>query len=191
MKNLLRVTVLVLALVLGNNVSAKDIEVKANKEQLVVKLENTQEGSTLVLTDMDGEILFKDTLMESSYKKALNLHNIPSGTYFLKFEKNESIVTTVITKNDEGVNVNNASSKIFFKPFYKTIEDKVMVSFTNPGNEDAIFRVYDRNGNLMNSSTNNDLVIKKTFDFSEVPSGKYMISLTVGDRTITKTITLG
>ena len=66
-----------------------------------------------------------------------------------------------------------------------------MVSFTNPGNEDAIFRVYDRNGNLMNSSTNNDLVIKKTFDFSEVPSGKYMISLTVGDRTITKTITLG
>ena len=36
MKNLLKVTVLVLALVLGNIVNAKDIEVKVKKEQLVV-----------------------------------------------------------------------------------------------------------------------------------------------------------
>ena len=53
------------------------------------------------------------------------------------------------------------------------------------------YRWYDADGNLMTTSTNNDLVVKKTFDFSEVPAGKYMIALTVGDRTITKTITLG
>ena len=191
MKNLLRVTVLVLALVLGNTLNAKDIEVKVKKEQLVVSLENTQGGSTLILTDMNGEVLFKDTLMKSSYKKALDLHSIPQGTYFLKLEKEDSIVTTVISKDNEGVTVNKASSKIFFKPFYKTLEDKVMVSFTNPGYEKATFRVYDMEGNLMTSSTNNDLVVKKTFDFSEVPAGKYMIALTVGERTITKTITLG
>ena len=191
MKNLLKVTVLVLALVLGNIVNAKDIEVKVKKEQLVVSLENTQEGSSLILTDMSGEVLFKDTLMESSYKKALDLHSIPKGTYFLNFEKDDSIVTTVIRKDNDGVTVNKASSKIFFKPFYKTLEDKVMVSFTNPGYENATFRVYDADGNLMTTSTNNDLVVKKTFDFSEVPAGKYMIALTVGDRTITKTITLG
>ncbi|MCL6219407.1 T9SS type A sorting domain-containing protein [Zunongwangia pacifica] len=191
MKNLFRTVVLVLALGLVNTLSAKDIEVKVKEEKLMVALDNTQEGSTLILTDMNGEVLFKDTLMETSYKKALDLHSIPKGTYFLNFEKEDSIVTTVINKNTDGVTVNKASSKIFFKPFYKTLEDKVMVSFTNPGYEDATFRVYDAEGNLMTSSTNNDLVVKKTFDFSEVPAGKYIISLRVGDRTITKTITLG
>jgi len=191
MKNLFRTVVLVLALGLVNTLSAKDIEVKVKEEKLMVALDNTQEGSTLILTDMNGEVLFKDTLMETSYKKALDLHSIPKGTYFLNFEKEDSIVTTVINKNTDGVTVNKASSKIFFKPFYKTLEDKVMVSFTNPGYEDATFRVYDAEGNLMTSSTNNDLVVKKTFDFSEVLAGKYIISLRVGDRTITKTITLG
>ena len=191
MKNLFKATVLVLVLVLGNTLNAKDIEVKVSEEKLVVELDNTQEGSTLILADMNGEVLFKDALMESSYKKALDLHSIPSGTYFLNFEKNDSILTTVITKDAEGVTVKKTESKIFFKPFYKTLEDKVLVSFTNPGYEDATFRIYDAEGTLMSSSTNNDLVVKKTFDFSEVPAGEYVISLKVGERTITKTITLG
>ncbi|MDN3594273.1 T9SS type A sorting domain-containing protein [Zunongwangia endophytica] len=191
MKNLSRIAVLVLALVLTNTLSAKDIEVKINDDKLVVELDHSQKGSTLVLTDTNGEVLFRDALMETSYKKALDLHTIPTGTYFLDFEKDDSILTTVITKNADGVTVNRSASKIFFKPFYKTVEDKVLVSFTNPGYDNATFKVYDQSGNLMSSSTNNDLVVKKTFDFSEVPAGKYVIALKVAGHTITKTITLG
>ncbi|WP_417887861.1 hypothetical protein [Zunongwangia sp.] len=190
MKNLLKISLLALTLVLSNTLSAKDIDVKVNKEnRLVVELANSQKGAELVLADIHGEVLFKDYLKSSSYKKALDLNEIPRGTYFLSIEREDSILTTVISKSNKGVIVNDENSKIFFKPFFKTVDgNKVKVSFTNPQYKDANFRVYDDNGIEVASSVNNDLVVKKTFDFSNVPSGKYTISLLVGDQVVDKTL---
>lgn len=190
MKNLLKVSLLVLTLVLSNTLLAKDIEVKVSEEnRLVVELDNSQRGAEVVLTDVRGEILFKDYLQSSSYKKALDLNAIPKGTYFLSVEKEDSILTTVISKSNHGVIVNDEASKIFFKPFFKTVEgNKVMVSFTNPQYEAANFKVYDDEGTEVASSVNTDLVVKKTFDFSNVPSGEYTISLRVGNHVVNKSL---
>ncbi|WP_417887862.1 hypothetical protein [Zunongwangia sp.] len=190
MKNLLKISLLALTLVLSNTLSAKDIDVKVNKEnRLVVELANSQKGAELVLADIHGEVLFKDHLKSSSYKKALDLNEIPRGTYFLSVEKEGSILTTVISKSNRGVMINDEASKIFFKPFFKTVDgNKVMVSFTNPKSQEVNFKVYDREGTEVASSVNTDLVVKKTFDFSKVPGGEYTISLRVGNQVINKSL---
>ena len=183
----------VLLLVMGVEMkAADDFDVRVSGNQmLTVELDKVEKGTILFFEDKNGEVLFQDRLANNGhYSKAFNLEVIPAGVYYLKLEKENSIQTTEVTKSQQGLKLSGKSSSIVFKPCFKVENKLVRVFLTNPGESTAYFNVYDRNGNLVHSLAYDDLVVNRTFDFSKVPAGEYIISVKVGGNTFHRTVKL-
>lgn len=193
MKNVLRMSILVVFLLTGVNVKASEsfgVRVM-DKQNLLVELERVEEGTVLLLQDKNGEILFRDSIMsKESYKKILNLEVIPSGTYFLSLEKENRILSTVLVKNSAGVEIKEEVSGIIFKPAYKVEDGKVRFFLSNPEKNNIQVTVYDENGVEIGSSSSSKAVIRKTFDFSNVPAGNYIMQVKTKDRNFSRKLTV-
>ena len=176
-------------LVLGYNAqAAKDFNVAVAKNQiLMVELNEVQEGDLLTLLDVDGKVLYKETNLNTNFQKSLSLAYVPDGTYFLNLEGMNTIFAREVVKNGNTVEVKK-DSQIIFKPIYQQTDNVLKVSYTNPNKETVKAFVYDEKREIVSTLKNNDLVMKKTFDFSGVPAGNYMLAMFVGDRSYYKPV---
>lgn len=188
MKNLIKNAIFVILLTAGVAAHAGEgINVKVN-EGLTLEVILAEKG-TLKLEDQKGEVLYKDaSINENSYKRMISLAEIPDGTYFLEFEKEDSIVTSVINKN--GGEINIVDDAIVFKPVFDVKETSVKFLLTNPTQKRATLKVYDEDGKLVGEAINTDFVFKKTLDFSKMPKGEYTVSLRIGENNFLKTVSL-
>lgn len=189
MKSVIKTTVLTLLLVIGYNVqAAKDFNVAVAKDQILrVELNEVQEGDLLTLLDVEGKVLYKEANLNTNFQKSLSLVYVPNGTYFLNLEGINTIFAREIVKKGNKVEVKK-NSKIIFKPIYKQTDKILKVSYTNPNKETVKVFVYDAAGNIVSALKNEDLVMKKTFDFSAVPAGDYILAMFVGDRSYYKPV---
>ncbi len=188
MKNVIKNAIFAILLTAGVAAHANErINVKVN-EGLTLEVVFAEKG-TLKLEDQKGEILYKEvSINEKSHNKMISLAEIPDGTYFLEFEKEDSIVTSVINKKAGEINI--VDEAIVFKPVYEVKEKAVKFLLTNPMEKKATLKVYDTNGNLVGESVNSDFVFKKTLDFSKMPAGEYTVSLRIGENNFLKTVSL-
>lgn len=194
MKNVLRIVFLVVLLLVGNFAEASEgFGVRMTEEQvLLVELAETKQGAVLILEDKNGNILFRDSITsQGSYKKRLHLELIPKGIYYLNLEKENRILSTILLKNNTGVAIQENSSGIIFKPCYKIEKGKVKFFLTNPGEKNVRIIVYDLKGELIGSTSGSGAVIRKTFDFSGVPGGKYILHVKTENRSFLKKLTVG
>mgnify|MGYP003681884971 CR=1 FL=1 len=189
MQRRMKTLVFTLLLIVGYNVqAAKNFDVAvADNQILMVELEDAQEGDLLTLLDVEGKVLFKDAHLNNKFQKSLSLELVPDGTYFLHLEDENSIYAKEIEKKNNTITVKR-DSQIFFKPNFKQIDKQVKVSFTNPDQKNIQVYVFDANGEVVTNIVNNDLVLKKTFDFSAVPAGDYMLAVFSGDRSYYRTV---
>ncbi|MBW2962081.1 T9SS type A sorting domain-containing protein [Mesonia aestuariivivens] len=189
MQKTIKTIVFTLLLIVSYNANAaKNFEVAVAKNQiLMVELNDAQAGDMLTLLDAEGKVLFKEMNLTSDFQKQLSLEMVPDGKYFLHLEDENSIYAREIVKRKQTITVNEAS-KIIFKPTFKEENNQLKVAFTNPNEEIMHLYVYDEKGNIVTSLKNNDLVIKKTFDFSKVPAGNYMLAVVSSERSFYKSI---
>ncbi|GGZ63723.1 hypothetical protein GCM10008088_26500 [Mesonia mobilis] len=190
MQKTMKTIVVTLLLVLGfNNVqAAKNFDVAVAKNQiLMVELNDAQEGDMLTLLDVDGKVLFKEEQLGNKFQKSLSLELLSEGTYYLHLEDANTIYTKEIVKENSSVIVKK-DSQIIFKPTFKQVKNQVKLSFTNPSEENTQVFVYNAKGEIVSSLRNSDLVLKKTFDFSEVPAGDYMIAVLTDSRSFYKSV---
>lgn len=189
MKNVLNMSMLVIFLLAGGYAKASgnlDVRVTDN-QNLLVELGKVEEGTVLLLQDKNGEILFKDSILaKNSYRKILNLEVIPMGTYFFSLEKENRIQFTVLVKDSAGLKIKEDVSGVVFKPCYKMENDMVNFFLTNPKGERIEITVYDETGIEVGSTTSSNTVVEKTFDFSKVPAGNYMLQVNTKDRNFSK-----
>ena len=192
MRNLFKFTILALMLTASLNIKAAEgLDVRINEETLFVEVQNSFMNATLTLKDEEGNLIFKDGLIDNkSYRKTLNFATAHTGTYYLNFENEFYIFTKVIKRSNKGVKIDKEASEIIFKPTYKISDRKLMFSLTNPEERMTQIEVYDVRGELVNSITANDLIIKKTLDFKRVPKGEYLIKIKRGQQVFTKTVNL-
>ncbi|MCF4101946.1 T9SS type A sorting domain-containing protein [Gillisia sp. M10.2A] len=192
MGNLFKLSILALMLTASFNVKAAEgLDVRINEETLFVEVQNSFMNASLTLKDEEGNLIFKDGLIDNkSYKKTLNFGTAQIGTYYLNFENEFYIFKKVIHRLNKGVKIDKEASEIIFKPTYKISERKLMFSLTNPEEKMTQIEVYDVRGELVNSITSNDLIIKKTFDFKRVPKGEYLVKIKRGQQVFTKTMNL-
>ncbi|MDT0644060.1 hypothetical protein RM553_14580 [Zunongwangia sp. F363] len=193
MKYAFRLVIVTLLLGISFNVkAADDLAVKVKEKTILVEVGNSYEEGTLSLQDEQGRVLFKDGLMEDgSYSKALNLADAPMGIYFLQFENKYHIYTKVITKNEEGIHVEDKTSEITFKPTFKVENKKVMFSLANPTEGVAKVKIYNSLGQLMATTQGKGAVVTKTIDFKNVPDGEYRIEINTKKDHFFKTVNLG
>lgn len=191
MKN--RIKLFFVALVLGISMSAKAsdgwaVTVDA-KQNLVVEIKKNLQKATLTLQDQDGNIYFKDGLMDKeSYTKSMNMEGLPDGTYYVKFENEYNIFTEVVTKAGNSIEVKKDTDEVIFKPSFKTEGKVVKFLFTNPKEEQTEVKVLDASGELVGMLSARSTVVQRSFDFSNVPSGTYRIKVDSGAKHFTQEV---
>ncbi len=190
MKNLIKQSVFAGLLWFGmTSVTANNLKVEIFENQIIVELNNDPGGSTLYFKDQRGEILYREHLKPSStYRKNLSLEVIPSGTYYLNLDFENKILSTVIIKNENGIRIQGRNSRIIFKPCFKVDGKKVSIFLTNTENKNSQVLIYDSNGILMESLATGSQDLRKTFDFSQVPPGDYLIQVKWGKHNYDKKI---
>lgn len=191
MKNVIKNAIIALLFIMSANANAGEgIDVKLDGNQTIeIAL---KEKGTLTFQDRKGEILYKDSCVNGdSYKRHINLAEIPEGTYFLKFDKDDSILTSEIVKTKSGINIDKSSSTIVFKPVFKVNGKMVNFLLSNPTEGKVRLRVYDVKGVLVGKAEEKEgYVFKRTLDFSSMPAGDYTISLTVGENNFVKVLSI-
>ena len=190
MQRKMKTLVFTLLLIIGYNVqAAKNFDVAVDENQnLRVELNDVQDGDMLTLIDVEGKVLYKELHLSNKFNKSLSLEEVPNGTYFLHLEDDNTIYAREILKTGNTVEIKN-ESQIIFKPTFKQVDNQVKLSFTNPNKANILLYVYDNEGNIVTAIENSDLVVKKTFDFSAVPAGDYMLAVFSGDRSYYRTVT--
>jgi hypothetical protein len=192
MKNVFKVTLLVILLNTGFKMeAAEDLDIKVlDSQNLMVELNSGSKGNVLLLKDKFGKVLFRDSITTNSfYNKTFNLELVPNGIYYLNLDNESRIQTTIIAKTNSGLEIEKESGFVF-KPLYK-IEDKlVRILFTNSEQKKTFLKVYDSSGILIGNLTSKEVVLKKTLDFSNVPSGKYRIEIGINGQNFTKEVNL-
>ncbi|GAA4647142.1 hypothetical protein GCM10023115_51040 [Pontixanthobacter gangjinensis] len=155
------------------------LDLKVNQEQsLIVEVKKNQKGAILSLRDEQGEIVFKDFVNDADeYTKVLNFTNLPVGEYSFILEKEFSISTSKIRKNEENIQILEDSYVLVFKPLYKQREEKVLLYLANPEENRVVIKIFDKFGVLVGEISCRDVVIKRTLDFSKVPPGSYFVEI--------------
>ena len=193
MKSLLKTLVLFTAILLSLNVNAADgIAVTVNDNFKVnVAYTNAIEGAQIYLEDAEGERLFSEyTGAAANDSKTLSLEELPVGKYYLIYEDVYAKSYTTISRTVNGLDIVSDEGKTIFKPSYKVDNGLVLISFTNPKEVKTITRIYNENGEIIESISNNNLIVKQAFDLNALPAGTYKIGVSLGEDFFTKEITL-
>ncbi|WP_442844755.1 hypothetical protein [Leeuwenhoekiella sp. H156] len=193
MKSLFKTLVLFTAILLSLNVNAADgIAVTVNDNFKVnVAYTNAIEGAQIYLEDAEGERLFSEyTGATANDSKTLSLEELPVGKYYLIYEDVYAKSYTTISRTINGLDIVSDEGKTIFKPSYKVENGLVLISFTNPKEVKTKTRIYDVNGEIIESLANSDLIVKQALDLNALPAGTYRIGVSIGDDFFTKEITL-
>lgn len=192
MKNAIKFSLLVILLNTGYTMEAAEgLDIKVlDGQNIIVELNGGSKGNILLLKDEFGMVLFKDSITtNSSYRKAFNLELVPNGIYYLNLDNRSGIQTSVISKTNYGLEIEKEFGLVF-KPFFKIINKQVRVLLTNPEESETFLNVYDSSGILVGNIKSKEMMIKKTLDFSNVPSGKYRIEIEINGQKFTEEVNL-
>ncbi len=192
MKNVFKVTLLVILLNTGFMMeAAEDLDIKVlDSQNLMVELNSGSQGNVLLIKDKFGKVLFRDSITSSStYHKTFNLELVPNGIYYLNLDNESRIQTTAIAKTNSGLEIEK-ESRFVFKPSFKIKDKQIRVLLTNPEQKKTFLNIYDSSGILVGNLYSKELVLKKTLDFSNVPSGKYRIEIEINGQNFTKVVNL-
>ncbi len=195
MKRVINLSLFVCAILFSTVVKASDVlSVKIeNSSTINVSLSNISKGQKLYLKDYEGNIMFNMTLNAmDSYRKYFNFSTVANGIYFVETETEFEIKVTPVLKNQKGIALINKSVVTIFKPKVLIDKSRVRVMLTRIENSPLGISIYDTEGvRLFDEKVKEDtLIFERTYDFSDVPSGKYIIYFTLDDRTFKKEVSI-
>ncbi len=195
MKRVINLSLLVCAILFSTVMKASDImSVKIeNSSTLNVSLSNISKGQKLYLKNYSGKILFDITLdAMPSYRKYFNLNTVKDGIYFVETETEFDIKVTPVLKNPQGIALINNSVITVFKPKILVENSMVRVMLTRSEKLPLSVSIYDSAGVMLFAEKvkNDDLIFERAYNFSGVPSGKYLINFDLKDRKFSKEISI-
>ncbi|RZS93970.1 hypothetical protein [Aquimarina brevivitae] len=195
MRRMIKTFVLICTALVTLNANASDIlSVKIENESTIhVSLEHALKGQKLYLKNYEGEVLFTMTLAaDQSFQKTFDLTLVKDGIYFVETETAFDIKVTPVVKNAQGVALIDTSVKLLFKPTIKVKKGMIHILFNNIEGNKVTLSINDEEGIELHEEqiSNQEYVIKRAFNFAEVPSGKYTIHFTTGDRTFKEEVSI-
>ncbi|WP_405325829.1 T9SS type A sorting domain-containing protein [Leeuwenhoekiella sp. LLG6367-2.1] len=191
MKTTIKTLVLALVLAVSFNMNAADGIAVTINENFIVKVEYTNaiEGAQIYLEDSRGQKLFKEFAGKNANDyKTLSLEALPTGKYYLVYEDDYAKSYTSINKKNTGLDIVSDEARTIFKPNYRIQDDIILISFTNPKEVKTTTRVYDENGEVIESITDRNLVVKQALNLSGLKNGTYLVGITIGQDYFSKEI---
>lgn len=183
----------VLTLLLSMSLQAADkVEVaKNNKTSVVIEATETKEGDEVMIRNQRGEVLYREQLDASgTYKKILQFSLFDNGVYIISFENDDKVTHYNVIKEDQGIKLLEVNKDLHdFKPIVKRNDDLAHIFFTNANLNDVELRITDDSGEELSSTKfEEELIIKRSYDLSRLPSGKYSLMIKVGEQSFTRVL---
>ena len=196
MKKLIRIGLLsaaLLATVVANASNKLNVKVASKASKILsISLAEVTSGETILIKDINGEILFSEELEAAhDYNKVFSLSTLPEGLYFIEDNEEGKIQSTPILVTKEDVSLVENAVKTYIAPDI-TINDNVMnVLINNDNHTDVSISVYNEAGTLLNKSNHNtNTIVLGSFDISKLTYKTLTVSVTEGDYNFTKEIEL-
>ena len=196
MKKLIRIGLLsaaLLATVVANASNKLNVKVASKASKILsISLEEVTSGETILIKDINGEILFSEELEAAhKYNKVFSLSTLPAGLYFIEDNEEGKIQSTPILVTKDAVSLVEDAAKTYIAPDI-TINDNVMsVLINNDNHTDVSISVYNEAGTLLNKSNHNtNTIVLGSFDISKLTYKTLTVSVTEGDYNFTKEIEL-
>ncbi len=196
MKRVMNLCLLVACTVLlSTTAKASDVmSVKIeNSSTLNVSLSNISKGQKLYLKNYSGKVLFDITLDAMPlYRKYFDFNTVKDGIYFVETETEFDVKVTPVVKNEKGIALINQSVITVFKPKVLVENSLVRVMLTRSEKSPLHVSIYDREGVMLfrENVEEGTTIFERAYNFSGVPSGKYLIRFDLRDRKFVKEISI-
>ena len=194
MKNLARKSLLVVGLMMSLSIQANDAEIINNEKEnkgTNMRFENVQQGSTLIIKDENGFLLFKESIEQTGdYSKTFDLTTLPNGNYYFELNSELKIVVIPFNVNSSEVMLDKESEEFICKPVVRAKDNMVYVSRSGIEKAPLSYKIYYANNyDLVHSiQFDESEEVKKAYDFSAAKKGNYVIVFESNGRKFTKNI---
>ena len=172
--------------------AAENVKVaKNNNSSIVIEATDIMKGDEVIIRNQIGNVLYREQLdANETYKKIFQFSLFDNGVYIVSFENNFKVEYYDVIKNDNGIQLVNVNNNHFsFKPVIKRDHNLAHVFLTNQNLKNVELRIVDRSGEELSSTRfNDDLIIKRSYDLSRLPSGNYSLIIEVGNETFTRVL---
>ena len=192
---MMKSSITVLILLISMSIQAADNVkvIKNNNTSIVIEATETMKGDEIIIRNQKGNVLYSEQLgANKTYEKIFQFSLFDNGVYIVSFENNFKVEYYNVIKDDNGIqllNINNGH--LSFKPIVKRDHDLAHVFLTNKSLENVELRIVDQSGEeLTTTRFNDELIIKRSYDLSRLPSGKYSLIIEIGNQTFTKALNL-
>lgn len=187
MKNL-GVKLLAVILLLGTmGINAATI---TEKSVTVLKYQDVKEGYKVSIKDNFGAILYKETIQnEGNYVKGFDLTTLPEGDYSFELEKDFEIKVQPFKVVNSKVEFLKNENYSIYKPVITKKNGYAYISQLAFGDEVKI-KILINDSVIHSEVIENELELRKIFDFTEVPFNDYTVIITIKDRSFVNNIRL-
>lgn len=172
------------------NTSERSLKVsKKNSKAVVLKLGDLSAGTEISIWGQDGQLLFQDNTMESSYSKVFNLNSLSHGEIYLEIESSTTLEILPIEVTASSARIKRSAEKIIEKPVVKQSGENAKVFF-GENNDDAKVTLFDANNDIVYRHTVADGTGSKTYDLSKLAEGAYKFQIKTNGKTFFHTVIL-
>ena len=166
--------------------------ISSNSYVFIIQLSDIKYDTQCLLLNQQGVVIYKEDIASAdSYRRSLNLMELPDGTYELKIEDDYKIETITLIKNNGKVAAANQVKTITFKPQIVLKDTQLNVSLLALNNEKLTISIIDENQNIISEKKlSGSMNLGQSYDLSQLNSGNYTIQLYTNGQVYDKLITL-
>jgi len=196
MKQIIKIS-LVLVFVLTYTFSfSNDVElfVKNKSDKFsYVTFENVNEGSLLLIKDIDGEILYSEQIKQTgTYTKGFILTNLPNADYYFELDKQDMIKISPFKVDGNSVAFIEEKGYEIAKPEIIVKNSCVYISKESMLKQSIKIEVYNEDYDLaFSEKLKNTQSLNRVYDFSNFKKGAYIILVKSEGRVFENKINIG
>lgn len=194
MKNLARKSLVAVGLIMSLSTYAGSTEfnLKDNDKNITnLRFENVRKGSTLIIKDLEGIVLYKEVIEKTGdYSKGFDLTSLPNGDYLFELDSELKIVVVPFKVNSSEVVFNKESEESIYKPVLIKKNQMVYVWKAESDPSSLSYKIYyaDNDDLVLSERFEEMEEVSKAYDFSTAKKGNYVFVFESKGRKYTKTV---
>lgn len=177
-----QIIVMILLVLNSKTITASNSFITSDEKKSIIvnRGEWKSDHVNVQITDENGYTIFNQKLDKKVDLIKYNMSFLQEGKYLIEVSDDLRIVSSSFKIGKNQIQI-EAEPSTFYKPQFKSGEKYVDINLLTLRN-DAVIRVSDSFGNELYSENAGEMKMHKRMNVSALPSGKYFISVKVGDR---------
>jgi len=173
----------------GNEISGNTNDGKSSTTN--VTFNNVKKGSILSIKDMNGLVLYKESIKEDGkYAKGFDLTSLPDGSYYFELNKEVEIKVVPFIVAASVVTFDKTTESRIFKPVVYFKDEKVYISKMSFEQEVLDVRILTEDGETIHTEKieKEGNILGKVYDISKLENGRYTIVMKTKERRFVENI---